>query len=152
MQETIQRLHQQGGRMTTQRRLILNLLQRMGGHPTAEELHAVVREHNSRIHLSTVYRTLRWLEDEGQISARRFEEHPHQDRYDLTSPTEHHHFQCTICKQVFEFDHPGLSEIKDHFESLSGALVDSSSLMLYGICRECQTENQNHEVENSLAR
>ncbi len=37
-----QRLHTQGGRMTTQRRMILEALDCLGCHPTAEEIFAVV--------------------------------------------------------------------------------------------------------------
>ena len=35
-------LRSTGGRMTTQRRLILETLESLGGHPTADEVYAVV--------------------------------------------------------------------------------------------------------------
>jgi Fe2+ or Zn2+ uptake regulation protein len=142
MQDTIRRLHAQGGRMTTQRRQILSVLENMRGHPTAEEIYEVVRQHSPRLHLSTVYRTLRWLEQEGRVSARRFEEDPHQERFDYSLPSEHHHFQCTSCKRVIEFDNPHLLEVKIQFERETGAFVENTSLMLAGICSSCQQKNQ----------
>lgn len=138
MQDTIERLHAQGGRMTAQRRLIMDTLHSFSGHPTAEELYEAVKARAPRLHLSTVYRTLRWLEQEGHISARRFEEDQRLERFDVSLPTEHHHFQCTSCKQVTEFSCPMLTYVKDQFERESGARVEATSLMLYGICSECQ--------------
>jgi hypothetical protein len=38
------RLRSSGGRMTSQRRLILQTLQTMSGHPTAEEIYTAARQ------------------------------------------------------------------------------------------------------------
>jgi Fe2+ or Zn2+ uptake regulation protein len=138
MQETIRRLHAQGGRMTPQRRLIVDTLEEMSGHPTAEELYEVVKKNLPSLHLSTVYRTLRWLEQEGKVSARRFEEDARLERFDYAQSTEHHHFQCTICREVIEFDNPLLEKVKRNFELQSGAQVENVSLMLYGVCTACK--------------
>jgi Fe2+ or Zn2+ uptake regulation protein len=143
VQETIQRLHAQGGRMTVQRRKILDVLAAMQGHPTAEELYEAVRQQMPGLHLSTVYRTLRWLEQEGKVSARRFEEDARQERFDVSHPKEHHHFQCTQCKKVIEFDSPFIDPVKNHFANQFSAQVASISLMLYGICSDC---SQNHII------
>jgi Fe2+ or Zn2+ uptake regulation protein len=132
-----QRLHIQGGRMTSQRRMILEALNDLGCHPTAEEIFAVVNQRDPTVNLSTVYRTLRWLEQEGLISARRFDEGRRQERFDAVLPAEHHHFQCTVCKAVIEFDHPAIRKIKAQFAASSGCQVESASMMLYGICPDC---------------
>jgi Fe2+ or Zn2+ uptake regulation protein len=137
MQETIKRLHAQGGRMTSQRRLIVDTLEKMSGHPTAEELYEVVRKRQPTLHLSTVYRTLRWLEQEGKVSSRRFEEDPRLERFDYAQSTEHHHFQCTSCRTVTEFDSPSMDLIVADFEQKIGARVETISLMLYGVCKTC---------------
>ena len=67
-----ERLRAQGGRMTIQRRLIFSLLDSLGEHPTAEELLILAREQDPDLNLSTVYRTLRWLEAENLVSSRVF--------------------------------------------------------------------------------
>jgi Fe2+ or Zn2+ uptake regulation protein len=133
-----QRLHTQGGRMTYQRRLILEALDCLGCHPTAEEIFAVVNQRDTTVNLSTIYRTLHWLEQEGLVSARRFDESRRQERFDLVLPAEHHHFQCTICKSVIEFDHPSIQVIKAQFAALAGCQVQSASMMLYGLCPQCR--------------
>jgi len=132
-----QRLHTQGGRMTTQRRMILEALDCLGCHPTAEEIFAVVCQRDATVNLSTVYRTLRWLEQEGLVSTRRFDESRRQERFDAVLPAEHHHFQCTACKSVIEFNDPLIQTIKTHFAGSSGCRVVSASVMLYGLCPRC---------------
>ena len=62
IQETSKRLRLQGGRMTPQRRLILQILETLTSHPTAEELYYLAHQQDPTLNLSTVYRTLRWLE------------------------------------------------------------------------------------------
>ena len=140
VQEVINRLHARGGRITSQRRMILETLEGMSGceHPTAEELHRIVQQQDANIHLSTVYRTLRWLQDEGIVASRLFDEETRQERFDPALPTEHHHFVCTICNQVSEFNDPLIEDIKTHFEDRSGSQVHSGAIVLYGTCKRCQ--------------
>jgi Fe2+ or Zn2+ uptake regulation protein len=131
-------LRARGGRMTAQRRLILETLEDMSSHPSAEELHSIVRQQDPDIHLSTVYRTLRWLEREGLISSRWFEEERRQERFDPAIPVEHHHFLCTCCKKVIEFDYPLVDDIVQQFEKDSNAQIDSTTVVLYGLCNDCK--------------
>ena len=136
IQETQKRLRSQGGRMTAQRRLILEALQNMGGHPTADDLYIVVSKIDKNIHISTVYRTLRWLEQEGLVKARFFGDERFE-RFDPALPIEHYHFVCTVCKQIYEFDSLLVKAIKTQFETHSGAQIESGSVVLYGICANC---------------
>jgi Fe2+ or Zn2+ uptake regulation protein len=145
MKETIDRLRSQGGRLTVQRRLILDILESFSGHPTAEEIYAVAKQKYPKLHLSTVYRTIRWLEQEGRLSARRFEEDNRQERFDYT-PSEHHHFQCSICKDVIEFESPLMNEVKKDFEDQKDVLVETASLILYGTCKRCRQLFQQEET------
>jgi len=128
----------QGGRMTIQRRIILETLEEMTDHPTAEELYNLAREIDPSLNLSTVYRTLRWLQTENLVQSRFFEEEHHPERFDSMAPEEHHHFLCTRCRKVIEFDSELVASLKKKFQHDSGAEVHSGSLILYGICAECQ--------------
>lgn len=126
--------------MTQQRRIILEALECLGCHPTAEELYATVQQRDASVNLSTIYRTLRWLEQEGLVSARRFDEGRCQERFDPASPSQHYHFLCTRCKEVIEFDSPVLNAVKSQFEARSGSRVESISVTLYGLCKRCRKE------------
>lgn len=126
--------------MTPQRRLILETLNRMDSHPSAEEIFAEAQAKDPALHLSTVYRTLHWLENEKLISARWFEEDNFQ-RYDPVRPHEHYHFQCTSCHKVFEFNTLLVNTIKAQFELHSGAQVELGSVILYGLCADCRGQS-----------
>lgn len=132
-----QRLHQQGGRMTAQRQLIFQILEESGNHLTAEEVYSLAKPSDPTLHLSTVYRALRWLESENLVMTRLFQEERRQERFDAALPSEHHHFICTSCKTVAEFDTNLFDRIKSDFEAQSGAHVETGSIILYGLCAEC---------------
>ncbi|MFO7623021.1 MAG: transcriptional repressor [Anaerolineales bacterium] len=137
MQDTIVRAHSQGKRMTAQRRLILETLQSIQGHPTAEEVYKLVKPKAPRLHLSTVYRTMRWLEEEGLVSSLWLENDRRQERFDTSIPSQHHHFVCSVCKEVIEFDSPDLACIQAKFEQEHEVAVETASLVFYGLCRNC---------------
>ena len=137
IQETSQRLRLQGGRMTPQRRLILQILESLASHPTADELYFLARQHDPTLNLSTVYRTLRWLEQEDLVSTRVFHEERRQERFDPAYPSEHHHFMCTGCKTVTEFDSRLMDQIKVQFEQTTSVFVQTGTIVLYGLCQEC---------------
>jgi Fe2+ or Zn2+ uptake regulation protein len=136
--ESLKRLHSQGGRMTSQRRLILEHLQDMADHPTAEELHEIVSEHDEAINLSTIYRTLRWLEQERLVSHYHFEDDPRNERFDSLVPGEHQHFICLGCKRVIEFDDPKINSVIASFENQNLAEVKTANLTLHGLCSDCK--------------
>ncbi len=141
----VQTLSSTGGRMTTQRRLILAALAESPNHPTAEEIYHRVLPKNPALNLSTVYRTLRWLEQEGLINSRHFEGEPHQDRFDPIADErpDHHHFRCRVCNRIIEFDAPLLEQVKQIFVRQQGGQVESAALVLYGLCRECAVKKVN---------
>jgi Fe2+ or Zn2+ uptake regulation protein len=132
-------LRNQGGRMTAQRKLILEKLGSMSGHPTAEELFDAVCLEDESLHLSTVYRTLRWLEEQNLVTPRWFEDERRQERFDTQQdePNDHYHFKCQNCEKIIEFSDAQVEGIKQSFSLLNGAEVRQASLVLYGICREC---------------
>jgi Fe2+ or Zn2+ uptake regulation protein len=136
-QEALQR---QGGRMTNQRRLILETLVDLDIHPTAEDLYNLTRQSDPSINLSTVYRTLRWLLDENLIQFHAFEEDRYHKHFDLNPNEEHYHFLCTSCNTVLEFDSQLVERIKTSFEDHTGAEVLSGDVFLYGLCAQCRKE------------
>jgi Fur family ferric uptake transcriptional regulator len=138
LEKTATRLQETGGRLTSQRRLIVEVLEHLDSHPTAEELHELVKKYDASVHLSTVYRTLRWLEEEGLVSARVFNDALRQERFDPVAPAEHYHFLCVNCNKVIEFNTLLVNAIKAQFELHSGAMVETGSVVLYGICADCR--------------
>jgi len=138
------RLHAEGGRMTAQRRLILETLAACKDHPTAEEIYDFARAAEPTLHLSTVYRTLRWLEEEGLVSPRWFEDERRSERFDPVSQDarDHDHFRCRICNTIIEFTDPAIDEHIAEFQRSTGAHVENATFTLYGVCRNCLSAEQ----------
>jgi Fur family transcriptional regulator, ferric uptake regulator len=127
-----------GGRMTSQRRNILEAFRSADEHPTAEEIYCIARERDAGLNLSTVYRTLRWLEREGLLRARAFPEADRSERYDTALPVSHQHFVCTSCRSIVEFDVVELESISRNMERRYGLRVKQATLVLYGLCAACR--------------
>jgi Fe2+ or Zn2+ uptake regulation protein len=108
-------------------------------HPTAEELYQILKPQAPDLNLSTVYRTLRWLESAGLIGSCWFEKDRGQERFDLALTSEHHHFVCRICQRVIEFTTPEMETIKTQFESVYGCVIEVASIALTGICEDCRS-------------
>jgi Fe2+ or Zn2+ uptake regulation protein len=143
--QVTQKIRSEGGRMTGQRKSILEILEQHPGHPTAEEIYARVRLSDPEINLSTIYRTLRWLEENGFVSPRWFEDDGRRERFDPVTTAEddgeHFHFRCRVCNRITEFEEPLMAAVRSAFAERSGAAVDSATLVLYGVCEECQRES-----------
>lgn len=140
MRQAAAQLRETGGRMTAQRRLILETLEALGGHPTAEEVCVKAQERDPRLNSSTVYRTLAWLENAGLVSHCHLDAGPdgeHSERYDPAAPVEHHHFVCTDCGQVLEFALPQIEDLKARFAREHRVTVARAALTLYGQCTQC---------------
>ena len=90
-------LRERGYRLTPQRELILQAVERLG-HATPDEVLAEVRTHSSAVNVSTVYRTLEVLEELGLVR------HAHlSDRaptYHSVGGHEHFHLVCRNCGRV----------------------------------------------------
>ncbi len=140
IEEAKKNISQHGGRMTSQRLIILEILEASAGHLTAEELYEIVAERDPGINLSTIYRTLRWLEQEGLVSARLFDEDHGQARFDAGQVEDHHHFVCTRCRKVIEFSTPYFQKILSKFVQETGICVSGGSVVLHGLCNECAAQ------------
>ena len=84
-------------RTTPQRRAILEGLRKISTHPTAAELHAVLRERLPHISLGTVYRNLELLARMGEV--RRLTISGSEARFD-GNLADHHHLTCDRCGRI----------------------------------------------------
>ena len=67
MVEIINELKRNGGRITRQRKQLLNVIFTNPGS-TCKEIYYFARQKNNRVGMATVYRTVKTLEDMGYIS------------------------------------------------------------------------------------
>jgi len=122
-------------RMTHQRELILDELNRSKVHPTADELYERIRKKLPRISLATVYRNLEILSEAGLI--KKLEISGRQKRFDW-DPHPHNHVFCTQCHRVDNIPTPGrpvpaVGPMQDKGYHVTGCRIE-----FFGLCPKCQ--------------
>lgn len=125
-----------GRRLTSQRRLILEVLRESDEHLDAEALYDWVKRCDPEISLATVYRTLAVLKEMGLVEEHRLgEEHGH---YEAVRDEPHYHFTCLGCGKVIEFDTPLAAQIRQELGEQEGVCITSTHLHLSGYCAQCK--------------
>jgi Fur family ferric uptake transcriptional regulator len=128
-----ERLREKGYRLTPQRELILEAVERLG-HATPDEVLAEVRTHSTAVNASTVYRTLEVLEGLGLVR------HAHlSDRaptYHSTTEHEHFHLVCRNCHKVISVDPDVLDPVTERLAADHGFTVDVGHLTVFGLCKD----------------
>ena len=91
---------------TIQRKFILEFLRKNNNHSTAKEIFASLTPKIPQIGLSTIYRNLKLLEDEGFIKSIKFSSY--EMRFD-GNIEPHFHIICPICGKITD-DYSNLYE------------------------------------------
>lgn len=141
-QDLIEAVRSQGGRLTHQRQLVLEILDESQGHLDAETVYARARERGARIGLATVYRTLAFLKKAGLVDEHQFgEDHGHFEAVQEDRP--HYHFTCLRCGQVVEFQSPQVMEMANKLCESEGLQVVAVELHFSGYCARCRPPGAN---------
>lgn len=120
-----------GLRMTGQRRVIARVLSDAGDHPDVEEVHRRASSLDPKISLSTVYRTVRLLEEVGILARREFGDG--RARYEEAASEHHDHLIDVNTGQVIEFRNEQIERLQELVaEELGYKLIDHR-LELYGV-------------------
>jgi Fur family peroxide stress response transcriptional regulator len=121
-------------RNTKQRKQLLELLRSTGSHPTAFWLYERMRDGMPELSLSTVYRNLSILENQGLLLRLPC---PSFDRYDGNTAM-HTHFYCRKCERVYDIETDGLEkEVLGSFKN-SPHSPEGCNIMFYGLCENCK--------------
>lgn len=126
-----------GGRMTSARQTILEVIDASREHLTADDISAQARQRDGRINPSTVYRTLAFLKARGLIKTRYYDQDNHREVFEPTPNTEHYHFTCTRCGAVIEFQSRHMPALRQQLQSEYGVEVVRACLCLTGLCEKC---------------
>lgn len=130
-------------RMTRQRKILMQLLNRKNWHPTAEEIHDILREQAPNISLGTVYRNLDILSRDGVIQT--LETGGVQRHYDGNGEP-HSHAQCRQCNEIWDVEFQLAAWPLPKIMGCPGFTVTGYKLVFEGICQMCQ-QGENREKE-----
>jgi Fur family ferric uptake transcriptional regulator len=133
--QVAQRAREFGKRMTVQRRLVLDALERASHHTTAEEIAARIRRQHPQIDPSTVYRNLEALEELGYVTHTHFEDRV--TRWHRADAERHGHLVCRSCGAESEVPMAVLEPLARRLRAEHGFAADLAHSAVVGICREC---------------
>ncbi|MEI6131947.1 MAG: transcriptional repressor [Bacillota bacterium] len=125
------------------RNLILYLLEEnKSSHFTADEALTLVRKANVDIGIATIYRNLKYLEEQGKL--RKTQLTGSQTAYyqfvQQNDKHSHHHLNCVKCGAVIDFEEDLLDAIEKIVRVTKGFEIYDHNLTFYGKCKKCLEE------------
>ena len=125
----------QGTRATRQRRAVAACLQGLDDFRSAQEIHVLLARDGEHVGLSTVYRTLQALADNGEVDVLRSEDG--EARYRRCSSSHHHHLVCRDCGRTVEVEGPAVERWAASVASEHGFADVSHTVEVFGLCGDC---------------
>lgn len=123
-------LRKAGVRITQQRRTILRLIAEAEDHPDAMELYRRAVAEDAGVSLTTVYRTLKLLEEKGEIHRHAFEGGP--SRFEPADTAHHDHLIDVDTGRVVEFRSEKIEALQREIARDLGYDIVRHRLELYG--------------------
>ncbi len=118
-----------GLKMTAPRRVILQVLEQAGDHPSVDDVYARAKAIDSSMSIATVYRTLSLFDEMGLVVRHEFQEG--RSRYEVSS-SHHHHLVDVDDGSVVEFQNDEIEAIKAKIAHDLGYELVECRLELYG--------------------
>lgn len=122
-------------RNTIQRTLVLNTVNYLKNHPTADEVYNEIVKLHPSISRTTVYRNLNVLCELGHIRKLAIPGGP--DRFDHICQS-HCHVQCAICGKVFDVDMDFIPDLENKIRDNHGFTFNGYNIIFQGICPDCK--------------
>lgn len=133
-----QALRERGYRLTPQRLIIAEAVEKERQHFSAEEVFAEVRRSYPHLNISTVYRTLDLLAELGLVTQTDLGEGRVQ--YHGIGHSQHHHLVCQNCGQCLELDDSLLKPLERSILEAYGFRPQIAHFAIFGLCQACQKE------------
>ncbi len=136
-----QELISRGVRMTSQRRLLVGIIQEAEGHLDALDLWERARKQDPTLNRVTVYRTLSLLKKHGlvdELDLMHLQSGRHY--YEARTMRDHIHLACVKCGRIQEFESSLFEKLKGQIERERRFRIDVVRVEAGGYCDRCQGE------------
>jgi len=131
----LEKLHENGSRITRQRQVILDAICQADGHTTVGEIYYRSRKLDVSIDRSTVYRSLDLFVKLGIVIVA---ENINGERtYELVKECPHHHLICTICGNDVEIENKAVDDFYMQLSSEYKYEITMDHLIVFGVCSNC---------------
>ena len=122
-------------RNTWQKTAVLEQLSNTDGFVSAQELHQKISQSGKKLGLTTVYRALTEMIEQGMADSLSISDG--EMRYRICTPEHHNHLICRLCGKTVEFDMPGFEELALEVAKANGFTELSHEIELFGVCKDC---------------
>lgn len=126
------------GRQTRQGQAVLNVVLGSDNFRSAQDIHAELRASGEAVGLTTVYRHLALLTDEGRLDALQTADGELVYRR-CHSDQHHHHVVCRVCGRGTEVELPDLERWAESTAADLGYSDVSHTVEIFGVCADCQS-------------
>jgi Fur family transcriptional regulator, ferric uptake regulator len=126
-------------RMTSQRRVLIGIIQDSPRHLDAARLLEIARKHDAGIDRATVYRTLALLKGHGlidELDLMHIEGEKHF--YEAKTNRDHCHMACFKCGAIMEYASASFEKLKAEMAAQSGFQIRVTRLEVGGFCKQCR--------------
>ena len=132
MTDTIlQRCERKGLRMTSQRKIIAQVLENAADHPDVEELYKRASKIDPTISIATVYRTVKLFDEAGILDKLEFGDG--RARYEDAKREHHDHLIDVNSGRVIEFMDSDIEKLQEKIAQKLGYRLMGHKLELYGV-------------------
>jgi Fur family ferric uptake transcriptional regulator len=122
-------------RKTRQRAAVDEVLDKVADFRTAQQIHDELRQSDSRVGLTTVYRTLQLMAESGELDAIRTADG--EMSYRRCSGGHHHHLVCRSCGRTVEVSGPTVEKWTSRIAEENGFRDVNHELEIFGTCASC---------------
>jgi Fur family transcriptional regulator, ferric uptake regulator len=123
-------------RGTKQSEALAAVLASMPGFTSAQEIYAELRRKGERVGLTTVYRHLQALSEQGAVDAIRDDSGETLYRQCGTR-AHHHHLTCRTCGRSVEVEGRAVEQWAERVASEAGFTQVGHTVELFGLCPAC---------------
>ena len=131
-------LRNEGHRVTPQRIAIIDYLIHTEDHPSAENIHAIIKKRYPMVSLSTVYKTLDLLRQKKLVNEIEVEGEARFDAH----VDDHINLVCLSCGKIEDIDENLLKNIQSKVAKRSEYVIIKASFELHGYCNKCKSKYQ----------
>ena len=121
--------------MTRQRDAVRTIFSRLDGFHSIQDVHARLREAGDSVGLTTVYRAVQSLAEDGELDSIRTDSG--EALYRRCSTEHHHHLVCRVCGRTVEVAGPAVERWARRVAEEHGFVDPSHTVEIFGTCMDC---------------
>lgn len=136
----IQKLRDNGQKITPQRLAIVKVLIESVDHPSVEDIYQQIKKDFPTMSLATVYRNIVLIKSLGEVLELGFPDG--RNRYDGNKPYPHPHVICIKCKKIIDPDLESLDNLKKEVAHETNFKILNHRLDFFGLCSNCMPKKE----------